>query len=95
MGITGIYMVHTARRIKRTNGNSDLLRRTIKAVVWFPIAPIVSTWFNGILPIVRYYTGRQYQELEFINIALFALMAVIHALAMIMNPCRLERHRPK
>ncbi|KAI8325925.1 hypothetical protein GQ54DRAFT_295080 [Martensiomyces pterosporus] len=65
---------------------TKMLNRTLRTVVWFPLTPILSLWFNQILTPVRYYTRKYVSWMQYINIALLMLEAVLLSIAFVDNP---------
>ncbi|KAJ2909204.1 hypothetical protein GGI21_002115 [Coemansia aciculifera] len=68
------------------NTTPDLLNKTLRTVIWFPITPIISLWLNMILLSVYYYKRRVYMPLEYINVLLLALQSFFLAIALVVNP---------
>ncbi|KAJ2486558.1 hypothetical protein IWW37_005578 [Coemansia sp. RSA 2050] len=68
------------------NANPELLNKTLRTVIWFPITPIISLWLNMLLLSVYYYKQRVYMSLEFINVMLLALQSFFLAIALVVNP---------
>ncbi|KAJ2788931.1 hypothetical protein GGI18_002685 [Coemansia linderi] len=68
------------------NTNPELLNKTLRTVIWFPITPIISLWLNMLLVSVYYYKQRVYMSLEFINVVLLALQSFFLAIALVVNP---------
>ncbi|KAJ2028827.1 hypothetical protein IWW57_001980 [Coemansia sp. S610] len=68
------------------NTNPELLNKTLRTVIWFPITPIISLWLNMLLVSVYYYKQRVYMSLEFINVILLALQSFFLAIALVVNP---------
>ncbi|KAJ2694612.1 hypothetical protein H4218_005539 [Coemansia sp. IMI 209128] len=68
------------------NTNPELLNKTLRTVIWFPITPIISLWLNVLLLSIYYYKRRVYMSLEFINVVLLALQSFFLAIALIANP---------
>ncbi|KAJ2396395.1 hypothetical protein GGF41_008606 [Coemansia sp. RSA 2531] len=68
------------------NTDPELLNRTLRTVIWFPITPIIALWLNVILFSVYYYKQRVYMSLEFINVILLGLQSFFLAIALVVNP---------
>ncbi|KAJ2332825.1 hypothetical protein GGI00_002617, partial [Coemansia sp. RSA 2681] len=49
------------------NTTPELLNKTLRTVIWFPITPIISLWLNLLLQSIYYYKRRVYMSLEFVN----------------------------
>ncbi|KAI8325909.1 hypothetical protein GQ54DRAFT_330493 [Martensiomyces pterosporus] len=102
MAIVTVHIAQTSWRAKRllqTNastyqhqdspeqhGHENMLNKTLRSVVWFPLTPIMSLWFNQILASVHYYTRRRYLGLEYLNIALLMFQSIFLAIALVDNP---------
>ncbi|KAJ2807872.1 hypothetical protein H4R21_000304 [Coemansia helicoidea] len=67
-------------------GPTDILSRTLLAIVWFPITPIISLWFNAMLVTISYHKQRLYKPLEVINLVLLCLQSVLLGVPLLMNP---------
>ncbi|KAJ2844001.1 hypothetical protein IWW36_005350, partial [Coemansia brasiliensis] len=70
----------------RQPGRGNLLHRTIINIIWFPIVPILSLWFNVVLISVFYYKKRTYAWLDYINVVLLGLQSILLAVALVVNP---------
>ncbi|KAJ2347169.1 hypothetical protein GGH92_003297 [Coemansia sp. RSA 2673] len=68
------------------NTDPELLNRTLRTVIWFPITPIIALWLNVILFSVYYYKQQVYMALEFINVILLGLQSFFLAIALVVNP---------
>ncbi|KAJ2742766.1 hypothetical protein GGI20_004243 [Coemansia sp. BCRC 34301] len=68
------------------NTTPELLNKTLRTVIWFPITPIISLWLNMLLLSVSYYRRRVYMSLEFVNVFLLALQSFFLAIALVINP---------
>ncbi|KAJ1875374.1 hypothetical protein LPJ55_000730 [Coemansia sp. RSA 990] len=64
----------------------SVLHRTIVNIIWFPIVPIISLWFNAVLISVIYYKRRTYMWLEYINVVFLGLQSIFLAAALAVNP---------
>lgn len=67
--------------------NADMLNKTLLSIIWFPITPILSLWFNMLLFSIYYYARRVYTPLEYVNVVLLGLQSLFLAGALIANPC--------
>ncbi|KAJ2674269.1 hypothetical protein IWW42_001769 [Coemansia sp. RSA 1085] len=74
-----------SRDMQRPVGD-NMLHRTIINIIWFPIVPIISLWFNVVLISVVYYKRRTYMWLEYINVVLLGLQSIFLAVALAVNP---------
>ncbi|ORX73248.1 hypothetical protein DL89DRAFT_265380 [Linderina pennispora] len=106
MLVISIHIVRTSRQTKtfmdridhsygtggqhRAYTTAALLNRTLRTVVWFPITPVMSLWFNSAMIITRHFTQKAHIPLEFINISLFSLMTIFMAAAFFFNPMVIE-----
>ncbi|KAJ1998032.1 hypothetical protein GGI06_006344 [Coemansia sp. S85] len=68
------------------NTDPELLNKTLRGIIWFPITPIISLWLNILLLTVNYYKQRVYMWLEFVNVVLLALQSFFLAIALAINP---------
>ncbi|KAJ1664594.1 hypothetical protein GGF38_003072 [Coemansia sp. RSA 25] len=68
------------------NTTPELLNKTLRTVIWFPITPIISLWLNLLLRSIYYYKRRVYMSLEFVNVILLALQSFFLAIAFVVNP---------
>ncbi|KAJ2715941.1 hypothetical protein H4R19_000927 [Coemansia spiralis] len=66
--------------------HTDTLNQVLITIIWFPITPIISLWFNTILFTVAYYKRRTYRSLECINIILLCLQSLLLGLPLTVNP---------
>ncbi|KAJ2711405.1 hypothetical protein H4R19_003264 [Coemansia spiralis] len=67
-------------------GHADALQKTLLTIIWFPITPIISLWFNILLYTVAYYKQRTYEGLEYFNIVLLCLQSLLLGLPLLVNP---------
>ncbi|KAJ2715900.1 hypothetical protein H4R19_000943, partial [Coemansia spiralis] len=74
-----------SRAVERV-GHTKNLHRALVTIIWFPITPVISLWFNAILLSVYYYEQRAYQPLEYIDIVLLCLQSLLMGLPLLVNP---------
>ncbi|KAJ2714710.1 hypothetical protein H4R19_001578 [Coemansia spiralis] len=67
-------------------GHTEVLRHALLTIIWFPITPILSLWFNAVLITVYHYKQRRYLTLDCINVVLLCLQSLLLGLPLLVNP---------
>ncbi|KAJ2801388.1 hypothetical protein H4R21_002809 [Coemansia helicoidea] len=67
-------------------GHTETFNRALVSIIWLPVTPIVSLWFNSLVITVSYYTGELDTPLRFTTVVLFSLQSILLALPLITNP---------
>ncbi|KAJ1944668.1 hypothetical protein FBU59_002537, partial [Linderina macrospora] len=68
------------------HSNTVLLHKTMWAVVWFPVAPILAEWFNIIRLPLNYYEDDVDKWREYVSIVLACSISFVLAVAIVVNP---------
>ncbi|KAI8319430.1 hypothetical protein GQ54DRAFT_313578 [Martensiomyces pterosporus] len=103
MSMIAIHIIRTSRETKhamyssqqlywsnKPRSTAELLNKALSALIWFPLTPILSQWFNVTLIAVRYYTQQIHTWMDFVNIALLGLQSIILVIALFVNPSALS-----
>ncbi|KAI8323913.1 hypothetical protein GQ54DRAFT_257449 [Martensiomyces pterosporus] len=67
-------------------GRTALLQKLLRSIVWFPLMPIVSLWFNTILFSIHHFTQQAPIWMDYVNVSLLALESVVMFIALVVNP---------
>ncbi|KAJ2710147.1 hypothetical protein H4R19_003894 [Coemansia spiralis] len=67
-------------------GHTDTLHHALLTIIWFPITPIISMWFNAANFSIRYYKKRVYSSIEIANVLILCLQSLLLGLPLLVNP---------
>ncbi|KAJ1963497.1 hypothetical protein GGI12_002029 [Dipsacomyces acuminosporus] len=71
----------------RRRTSSAIIVRTLLSIVWFPVMPIISLWFNVSYSTVRYKTQRSNTPMDALNIVFQFLQVPVMAMTFYASPC--------